>query len=104
MPTSIKIPTPSAAPKGPEPEAPPLVGSEPGPLLSYTLGRLRPRFIDLGAWHELGSLIPEPPPRPGTDDLERVIKRVFAPMARAVDPLPSIWRGSWCGRCKTPSG
>ncbi|MEM7158574.1 MAG: hypothetical protein AAF799_37385 [Myxococcota bacterium] len=67
---------PGWTPKGlhPTPEA----GAR--PVNSYSFGRLRPRFSNLGAWHEFWCLVSEdPPPANKPDDLDRLIVQTFGP-------------------------
>lgn len=90
MPTTMKIPT-VCEPPGPravfEP-APRLVGGGGGqPTFSYSLGRLRPRFVDEGSWRELSCLVPTVPlPRPGSEEFERLLLQVFASDAQGRRP------------------
>ena len=74
---------PERSPKGlhPTPEA----GAR--PTYSYSFGRLRPRFSDLGAWHEFWCLVSEdPPPATEPDDLDRLFVQTFAPKANGELP------------------
>lgn len=82
MPAAMKLPPISPSPKAPQGplralQVEPVVPSS--QVFSYTYGRLRPRFVTRGAWHELGSLLEGPPPDPGTDAFDRALVKLFSP-------------------------
>lgn len=56
-------------------------------MFSYTYGRLRPRFVTRGDWHELECLLERNPPEPGTDAFESALVRLFSPSEQG--ELPS---------------
>jgi hypothetical protein len=82
MPRSMKQPTICEAPgarsgwiPGPFDTA---TGDGARPVHAYAYGRLRPRFVDQGAWHELWCLLHDDPARhTGDDGLDRVLAKAF---------------------------
>jgi len=85
MPAAMKLPPLSASPRLPKAAQGPSseLGIEPsvpsGQVFSYTYGRLRPRFITRGAWHELACLLEGNPPEPGTGAFDRALLKLFLP-------------------------
>src|SRR5688572_28530684 len=87
MPKVMKLPPVHATPS---PERPPRIEpvDPPSTVFSTTLGRLRPRFLTAGAWHELASLLPgQPPPSPDSDEFDVVLAKLFVPNGQG--ELPS---------------
>lgn len=93
MPATMKLPPfceprkPTRDSKVPKPDlrVEPVVPSS--QVFSYTYGRLRPRFVTRGAWHELACLLGRNPHDPGTDAFESMLVKLFSPSERG--ELPS---------------